>query len=113
MTATEPREKRNRVRRERRRQEARLRMGRHAASELISHGEWENGQPTATPADVIQTTNAMYGSYLKGVPLTTAEAEIALAFGLDLKASFADNQRPVREAARRLLADADTTPTAA
>lgn len=103
-TETAP-ERRNRVRRERRQQEARLRMGRHAASELITYGEWENGQPTATAQDVIQQTNAMYGSYLKGVPLTAAEAEVALGFGLDLSASFVDNQRPVREAARRLLAD--------
>jgi len=79
-------------------------MARHAASELISYGEWENGKPTATPADVIRTTDLMYGSYLKGTPLTLAEAEVALGFAMDLKASFADNQRPVREAARRLLA---------
>ncbi|MFE7574703.1 hypothetical protein ACFU5Z_08195 [Streptomyces sp. NPDC057521] len=48
--------------------------------------------------DVIRQTDAMYGSYLKGVPLTEAEAEIALAFAKDLAASFEDNQRPVREA---------------
>jgi hypothetical protein len=102
-TPEQVRNDRNAARRAQTRQEARLRMGRHAASELVSYGTWTDGVPDATPKDVIFKTSAMYGRYLKDVPLTEAEAEIALGFALDLGASFVDNQRPVREAARRLL----------
>ncbi|MEU8677322.1 hypothetical protein [Streptomyces sp. NPDC048560] len=98
------REDRNRRRRERRRVEGRLRMARHAASELIRYGRWDGDEPAATAQDVVSQTEAMYGGYLKDIPLTLAEAEIALGFAKDLKASFEDNQRPVREAARRILA---------
>jgi hypothetical protein len=79
-------------------------MARHAARELITYGEWQNGRPTASAEDVIRQTGLMYGGYLKGTPLTAAEADVALGFAMDLSASFEDNQRPVREAARRLLA---------
>jgi hypothetical protein len=102
-TAEQARNDRNAARRAQRRQEARLRMGRHAASVLITYGTWTGDKPDATAQDVISRTDAMYGSYLKGVPLSEAEAEAALGFALDLSASFEDNQRPVREAARRLL----------
>ncbi|MCA1219284.1 hypothetical protein [Streptomyces sp. 8L] len=103
-TPDQIRNDRNAARRAQRRQEARLRMGRHAARELITYSTWTNNVPDATAQDVISQTSAMYGSYLNDVPLTEAEAEIALGFALDLAASFVDNQRPVREAARRLLA---------
>ena len=104
MSADERRQERNHRRRAQRRVEGRLRMARHAASELVTYGTWEGNEPTATPQDVIRQTGLMYGGYLKGTPLTLAEAEIALDFAKDLKASFADNERPVREAARRILA---------
>ncbi|MFF1916124.1 hypothetical protein ACFVYE_31970 [Streptomyces sp. NPDC058239] len=109
MTATpatdeQRREARNLRRREQRRVEGRLRMGRHAASELIRYGKWDGDEPAATVQDVIGQTDAMYGGYLKNIPLTEAEAEIALGFAKNLEASFEDNQRPVREAARRILA---------
>ncbi|MFD9603294.1 hypothetical protein [Streptomyces sp. NPDC059970] len=106
MTATDEqrREARNLRRREQRRVEGRLRMGRHAAHNLITYGPWNGDGPAATVQDVISQTDAMYGSYLKNIPLTEAEAEIALGFAKNLKASFEDNQRPVREAARRILA---------
>ncbi|MFF4856579.1 hypothetical protein ACFY2N_16970 [Streptomyces rubiginosohelvolus] len=103
-TADQRREDRNRRRRDQRRVEGRLRRARHAASELICYGRWDGDEPAATPQDVITQTEAMYGGYLKGVPLTEAEAEIALGFAKNLSASFEDNQRPVREAARRILA---------
>ncbi|MCA1224299.1 hypothetical protein [Streptomyces sp. 8L] len=105
-TPEQIREDRNAARRAQRRQEARLRMGRHAANTLVTYGTWTDGRPTATAQDVISKTDAMYGGYLKGVPLTEAEAEVALGFGLDVSASFVDDQRPVREAARSLLATA-------
>ncbi|WP_326671236.1 hypothetical protein [Streptomyces sp. NBC_01257] len=98
------REDRNRRRREQRRIEGRLRMARHAAHDLITYGPWNGDGPAATVEDVIRQTAAMYGGYLKNIPLTEAEAEIALGFAKNLKASFEDNQRPVREAARRILA---------
>ncbi|MFE7398824.1 hypothetical protein [Streptomyces sp. NPDC057557] len=109
MTATRAtdahrREDRNRRRREQRRIEGRLRMARHAASELITYGPWNGDEPAATVQDVICQTDAMYGGYLKNIPLTEAEADIALGFAKNLAASFEDDQRPVREAARRLLA---------
>lgn len=103
-TDEQHREDRNRRRREQRRIEGRLRMARHAASELIRYGRWNGNEPAATPQDVISQTEAMYGGYLKGIPLTEAEATFALGFAKNLKASFEDNQRPVREAARRILA---------
>ncbi|MFJ1900504.1 hypothetical protein [Streptomyces sp. NPDC088115] len=103
-TVEQRREARNRRRREQRRVERRLRMARHAASELITYGRWDGDKPTATPQDVISQTGAMYGGYLKGAPITEAEAEAALGFAKDLAGSFEDNQRPVRETARRLLA---------
>lgn len=106
MSADERRQERNRRRREQRRVEGRLRMARHAAHELITYGEWKDNEPTATPQDVIRQTGSMYGGYLNGTPLTVAEAEIALGFAKDLAASFVDNERPVREAARRILAAA-------
>ncbi|WP_433341211.1 hypothetical protein [Streptomyces sp. CA-253872] len=103
-TDQQRRENRNRRRRELRRVEGRLRMARHAARTLISYGDWRDDEPTATAQDVIEQTDAMYGGYLKGVPLTVAEAEVTLGFAQNLSASFADNERPVREAARRILA---------
>ncbi|WP_333734573.1 hypothetical protein [Streptomyces sp. IBSBF 3010] len=104
VTAEQRREARNQRRRDQRRIESRLRRARHAAHDLITYGPWNGDEPAATVQDVIRQTDAMYGSYLKGVPLTEGEAEIALGFAKDLAASFEDNQRPVREAARRLLA---------
>ncbi|WP_329117467.1 hypothetical protein [Streptomyces sp. NBC_01465] len=104
ITAEQRREDRNRRRRVQRRIEGRLRMARHAAHELITYGRWIDNEPAATAQDVIAQTGFMYGGYLDGVPITTVEAEIALGFAKDLAASFEDNQRPVREAARRILA---------
>ncbi|MFJ5843947.1 hypothetical protein [Streptomyces sp. NPDC092903] len=103
-TDEQSREDRNRRRRDQRRVEGRLRMARHAASELIRYGRWDGDEPAATVQDVIGRTDAMYGGYLKGVPITEAEAAFALGFAKNLAESFEDNQRPVREAARRILA---------
>ena len=59
-------------------------MARHAAAELITWGEWENGRPTATPTDVAAKTGGMYGQYLK-TPITDAEAETGLRLALAQK----------------------------
>ncbi|MFI8457654.1 hypothetical protein [Kitasatospora sp. NPDC085464] len=68
----------NERRRAKRRADSRARMARHAASELIAYGPWENGRPTATPASVAHRANGMYVAYLKGEPITTTEAAAAL-----------------------------------
>ncbi|MET9909713.1 hypothetical protein ABZZ74_23410 [Streptomyces sp. NPDC006476] len=62
----------------------RVAMARHAASELATWGEWSDGRPTATPADVTAKTSAMYGQYLK-TPLTDDEATAGLRLALAQK----------------------------
>jgi hypothetical protein len=62
----------------------RVAMARHAASELITWGEWSDGRPDATPADVTAKTGAMYGQYLK-TPLTDDEAAAGLRLALAQK----------------------------
>ncbi|KJY38129.1 hypothetical protein [Streptomyces sp. NRRL S-495] len=73
------RQRRNADRRAKRRADSRARMARHAASELVAHGRWENGHPTATPADVADRASAMYSGHLKGELITLTEAAAALA----------------------------------
>ncbi|MFF2659301.1 hypothetical protein ACFVUH_18270 [Kitasatospora sp. NPDC058032] len=79
MTDPQPRQDRNAARRAKRRAEGRARMIRHAAGELTTYGPWENGRPTATPADIARKANAMYGGYVKGEPITAGEAADTLA----------------------------------
>ncbi|MCX4754295.1 hypothetical protein [Kitasatospora purpeofusca] len=69
----------NERRRAKRRADSRARMARHAAHELVAHGQWVNGAPAATPASVARRASAMYSGHLKGELITTTEAAAALA----------------------------------
>jgi hypothetical protein len=97
------RQERNRKRRDQRRVEGRMRMARHAASQLVTYGEWRDGRPTATAQDVIWRTGCMYGGYLKGDDITTDEASVALRVVLECD-SYEDSQAEIKQAARRILA---------
>ncbi|MFC5664108.1 hypothetical protein ACFP3U_14080 [Kitasatospora misakiensis] len=68
----------NERRRAKRRADSRARMALHAANELVTFGQWQDGRPTATPADVARRATAMYSGYLKGELITTIEGATAL-----------------------------------
>lgn len=59
-------------------------MARHAASELVTWGVWENGRPVVTASDVVAKTGAMYGQYLR-TPISQSEAESGLLLALTQK----------------------------
>ena len=59
-------------------------FARHAAAELITWGEWQEGRPAATAEDVAAKTTAMYGQYLK-MPITVEEADTGLRLALEQK----------------------------
>lgn len=106
-TTDQRRQDRNRKRRDQRRVEGRIRMARHAASQLVTYGEWDGDRPTATAQDVILTTGAMYGGYLKGMDITTEEAEVALRLILSRDSrpdSWERETSALRQAARDILA---------
>ena len=71
---------RNARRRAQRLAQARFRMARHAAHQLVTYGPWNGDTPAATTADVISVTTSMYGNYrqIKGAPITEDEAAKAL-----------------------------------
>lgn len=105
-TADQRRQERNRKRRDQRRVEGRIRMARHAASQLVTYGEWDSNGPTATAQDVIHTTGAMYGGYLKGVDITPEEAAVALRLILARDSrpdSWERETAALRQAARDIL----------
>lgn len=107
MTADERRQERNRKRRDQRRVEGRIRMARHAASQLVTYGEWDGDRPKATVQDVIVQTGAMYGGYLKGVDITPEEAAVALRLILARDSepdSWERETAALRQAARDILA---------
>lgn len=78
-TADQRRQDRNERRRAQRLAEARLRRARHATRTLLSEDRSYDGDRLLTTADdITRRTDAMYGGYLKGVPITPEEAATAL-----------------------------------
>ncbi len=82
-------------------------MARHAAQELVTYGEWKDGRPAASTADVIGATGAMYGGYLAGEDITPKEAKVALSLvmtrGSD-PGSWEREMAALRQAARDIIA---------
>jgi hypothetical protein len=72
-------EQRNARRRTQRLTDGRLLRARHAIRTLLAEdASYDGDHLLTTPADITRRTDAMYGSYLKGVPITPEEVAIAL-----------------------------------